>query len=152
MTIARTPNAVDHAGLADLASRFVSVAELPWETTGFEGITVKTLLVDRETGLLTALMKMGPGAKLPDHEHILIEQTYVLDGHLVCPEGECRAGDFVWRPAGSRHTAWSPDGGLMLAMFQVPNKFYDDAGEIDMLRQDWNDVWGATTSIQAIRG
>jgi anti-sigma factor ChrR (cupin superfamily) len=152
MTVARTPNAVDHADLADLASRFVSVAEMPWETTGFDGITVKTLLVDRETGLLTALMKMAPGAKLPDHEHMLIEQTYVLDGHLVCPEGECRAGDFVWRPAGSRHTAWSPDGGLMLAMFQVPNKFYDDAGEIDMLRQDWNDIWGATTSFQAIRG
>jgi len=152
MTAARTPNAVDHADLADLASRFVSVAEMPWETTGFDGITVKTLLVDRETGLLTALMKMVPGAKLPDHEHMLIEQTYVLDGHLVCPEGECRAGDFVWRPAGSRHTAWSPDGGLMLAMFQVPNKFYDDAGEIDMLRQDWNDIWGATTSFQAIRG
>ena len=152
MTAARTPNAVDHADLADLASRFVSVAEMPWETTGFDGITVKTLLVDRETGLLTALMKMAPGAKLPDHEHMLIEQTYVLDGHLVCPEGECRAGDFVWRPAGSRHTAWSPDGGLMLAMFQVPNKFYDDAGEIDRLRQDWNDIWSATTSFQAIRG
>jgi hypothetical protein len=38
-------------------------------------------------------------------------------------------GDFVWRPAGSCHSAWCPEGGLMLAIFQVPNKFFgtDDA-------------------------
>ncbi len=151
MTTALTPNASNHADLGDLASRFVSVAELPWEETVFDGITVKTLLVDKQSGLLTALMKMAPGAKLPDHEHMLIEQTYVLDGHLVCPEGECTKGDFVWRPSGSRHTAWSPDGGLMLAMFQVPNKFYEDDRETDMLRQDWDDAWGKTKSFQAMK-
>jgi anti-sigma factor ChrR (cupin superfamily) len=35
-------------------------------------------VVDRASGLLTMLLKMAPGAKLPDHEHVLIEQTYVL--------------------------------------------------------------------------
>jgi len=44
---------------------------------------------------------------LPDHEHVLIEQTYVLEGSLVDKEGpdagiEVGAGEFVWRPAGSR--------------------------------------------------
>ena len=73
---------------------------------------------------MAALMRMAPGAELPGHEHMLIEQTYVLEGHLVCPEGECDGGDFVWRPAGSRHKAWSPKGGLFLAMFQVPKKFF----------------------------
>jgi len=152
MTTAITPKADNHAGLADIASRFVTVAELPWEETGFEGITVKTLLVDKKTGVLTTLLKMAPGTTLPDHEHMLIEQTYVLDGHLVCPEGECKAGDFVWRPAGSRHTAWSPNGGLMIAFFQVPNKFFFDGNETDMLHQDWSAVWGDTTSFKAIRG
>ena len=152
MTIALTPNAANHENLSELDSRFVSVAQLPWEKTDFEGITVKTLLVDKETGLLTALMRMAPGAKLPDHEHMLIEQTYVLEGHLVCPEGECLEGDFVWRPAGSRHTAWSPKGGLFLAMFQVPNKFFKGDNETDMLDQDWGVVWGETASYKAIRG
>jgi anti-sigma factor ChrR (cupin superfamily) len=72
-----------------------------------------------------------------------IEQTYVLEGSLVCGEGECKAGDFVWRPAGSRHEAWAgPQGGLMLAIFQIPNKFYEQDGrETDQTGQDWNASW-----------
>jgi anti-sigma factor ChrR (cupin superfamily) len=138
-----TPKAVNHAALAPLASRFVEVAALPWEKTRFPGVEAKTLLVDRETGVVTSLMKFAPGARLPDHEHMLIEQTYVLEGTLVCGEGECTAGNYVWRPAGSRHEAWvGPQGGLMLAMFQVPNKFYESDGrETDATGEDWNSAW-----------
>jgi len=139
-----TPKAKNHAGLPPMASRFVEVAGLPWEMTRFPGVEAKTLLVDRETGVFTALMKMAPGAKLPDHEHVLIEQTYVLEGSLVCGEGECKAGDYVWRPAGSRHEAWGgAQGGLMLAIFQIPNKFYEaDGRETDATGQAWEAAWG----------
>ena len=41
---------------------------------------------------MTQLLRMAPGATLPDHEHVLIEQTYVMEGSLVCGEGECKAG------------------------------------------------------------
>ena len=83
----------------------------------------------RDTGLITALMRMAPGARLPDHEHVKIEQTYVLEGELHCSEGICKAGQFVWRPAGSRHEAWAgPKGGLFLAMFQIPNRFFESDG------------------------
>jgi len=138
-----TPNAKNHTSLAPLASRFVEVAGLPWEKTRFAGVEMKTLLVDRETGVITALMKFAPGARLPDHEHVLIEQTYVLEGSLLCGEGECKAGDFVWRPPGSRHEAWAgAQGGLMLAMFQVPNRFYEEDGrEVDAYGQDWDKAW-----------
>ena len=138
-----TPQANNPAGLPPLASRFVQVAALPWEKTRFAGVEAKTLLVDHHTGVVTSLLKFAPGAKLPDHEHVLIEQTYVLDGSLVCGEGECKAGEFVWRPAGSRHEAWAgPNGGLMLAMFQVPNKFFEaDGRETDVTGQDWNAAW-----------
>ena len=140
---ALTPNANNHGGLPPLASRFVEVAKLPWEKTRFAGVEMKTLLVDRETGVVTSLLRFAPGARLPDHEHVLIEQTYVLEGPLVCGEGVCKAGDYVWRPAGSRHEAWAgPQGGLMLAMFQVPNKFFESDGrETDVLGQDWNAAW-----------
>jgi anti-sigma factor ChrR (cupin superfamily) len=129
-----------------MASRFVDVERLPWEKTRYPGIETKTLLVEKKTGLLTLLLKMAPGAKLPDHEHVEIEQTYVLEGTLVCGEGECKAGEFVWRPAGSRHEAWAgPQGGLMLAMFQVPNRFYDaDGRETDFLGNDWQEAWGGS--------
>jgi len=138
-----TPNALNHDQLPPLASRFVEVAKLPWEKTRFPGVEAKTLLVDRGSGVVTSLMKFAPGAKLPDHEHVLIEQTYVLEGSLVCGEGECKAGEFVWRPAGSRHEAWAgPKGGLMLAMFQIPNKFFEaDGRETDVMGQDWNAAW-----------
>jgi len=140
---ALTPNAKNHAQLPPLASRFVDVAALPWEKTRFAGVEAKTLVVDRDSGVVTALMRFAPGAKLPDHEHMLIEQTYVLEGSLVCGEGECKAGEFVWRPAGSRHEAWvGPQGGLMLAIFQIPNKFYEaDGRETDVNGQDWNAAW-----------
>jgi anti-sigma factor ChrR (cupin superfamily) len=140
----QTPNARRHEQLPPLASRFVEVAKLPWEKTRFAGVEMKTLLVDRETGVVTALMKFAPGARLPDHEHVLIEQTYVLEGSLLCGEGECKAGDYVWRPAGSRHEAWAgPEGGLMLAMFQIPNRFFEkDGRETDVLGNDWNAAWG----------
>ena len=90
---------------------------------------------------------MGPGSALPDHQHMLIEQTYVIKGHLVCNEGECKAGEFVWRPAGSRHSAWSPNGGTMLGIFQVPNKFFKTGKEVDMLDQNWFNSWGKCTNM-----
>jgi len=140
-----TPKVLAHAQLPPLASRFVNVDSLAWEKTSFPGVESKTLVVDRQTGMATMLMKFAPGAKLPHHEHVLIEQTYVLEGSLVCGEGECKAGEFVWRPAGSRHEAWAgPQGGLMLAMFQIPNRFFQaDGRETDFLGNDWEKSWGA---------
>jgi len=72
-----------------------------WDMTRFPGCATKTLFFDQDTGVLTALFKMEPGAVLPDHEHTLIEQTYVLEGSLVDKEGsdaglEIGAGKFVW--------------------------------------------------------
>jgi anti-sigma factor ChrR (cupin superfamily) len=144
MTKAITPKASSHANLGPLASRFVDVEALPWEKTVYPGVECKTLIVDRSTGLLTTLMRFAPNVKLPDHEHVFIEQTWVLEGSLVCPEGVCTAGNFVWRPAGSRHEAWAgPEGGLMLAMFQLPNKFFQSDGRVlDFLGNDWQKAWG----------
>ena len=140
----KTPNAHNHDGLPPLASRFVDVSALPWEKTVYPGVEAKTLLVDRSNGLLTVLLKMAPGAKLPDHEHVLIEQTYLLSGTLVCGEGTVTAGNFVWRPAGSRHEAWAgPEGNLSIAMFQIPNRFYlADGSERDFLGNSWDEAWG----------
>jgi len=141
---AMTPQATNHAGLAPLASRFVKVAALPWEKTRHPGVETRALVADPESGLLTVLTKMAPGARLPDHEHVRVEQTYVLEGALHCDEGVCRAGNFVWRPAGSRHQAWAgPEGCLALAMFQMPNRFFEKNGKVvDFLGNDWQQTWG----------
>ena len=48
-------------------------------------------LFDPKSGLATMLMKFDPGAVLPDHEHVQIEQTYVISGKLVDKEARPRA-------------------------------------------------------------
>jgi anti-sigma factor ChrR (cupin superfamily) len=135
---------------ADEHSHVVKPAEMEWKPTRFPGCEVKTLMMDPKTGLMTALMRFAPGAVLPDHEHVNIEQTYVLEGRLVDKEGpaagiEAKQGEFIWREAGSRHSAWCPEGGLMLAIFQVPNKFHEADGRItDPSGKIWDEVWGHT--------
>ena len=63
----------------DTHSHVVRPAQMEWKKTRFPGCEVKGLLLDKESGLVTALMKFAPGAVLPDHEHVKIEQTYVLE-------------------------------------------------------------------------
>ena len=125
-----TPKASNHDGLGVLASRYVDVAELPWEPTAFAGIEWKILLKDEESGLLTALFKWEPGSELPLHEHTDIEQTFVIEGSIEDEEGEVTAGNFVWRPTGSRHVAQSRNGAVLLGTFLRPNRFFAaDAAE-----------------------
>ena len=154
MTTALTPQVGAHAALAPLASRLVDVESLPWQATRYKGVEIKTLLFDRASGLASSLMRMAPGSELPDHEHVRIEQTWVLEGHLVDRSGpdegiECKAGQFIWRPAGSRHSAWSPQGGLMLAFFQIPNKFFEADGRVtDMAGKEWEAMWGSAPTVR----
>ena len=68
-------------------SHIVRPANMEWQTTRFPGCEVKTLLFDAESGLVTALTRFAPGTVLPDHEHVRIEQTYVIEGRLVDKDG-----------------------------------------------------------------
>jgi len=135
---------------ADQHSHLVRPAGMEWQKTRFPGCEVKTLLLDRETGLMTAMFRFAPGAVLPDHEHVSIEQTYILEGHLVDKEGpaagiEASKGEFIWREPGSRHAAWAPEGCTTLAIFQVPNKFFEADGRVtDATGKLWDELWGHT--------
>ena len=137
-------------GSSEEHSHLVKPAEMEWRPTRFAGCEMKTLLADPKSGLMTALMRFAPGAVLPDHEHVNIEQTYVLEGSLVDKEGPAEGiaagkGEFIWREPGSRHSAWCPEGGLMVALFQVPNKFYEKDGRVtDPTGKIWDEVWGHT--------
>jgi anti-sigma factor ChrR (cupin superfamily) len=103
-------------------STYLDVDAIPWEPTRFPGVDWKVLYADG-AGRQTALVRMAPGARLPRHRHVGIEQSFVLEGTLSDADGDCRAGHFVWRRAGSVHDAWSTDGCLILATFDAPNEF-----------------------------
>ena len=106
-------------------SHYLDVETLPWKPTQVPGIDIKVLVQDKETGLLTALFRWQPGTELPLHEHVEIEQSWVLEGSIVDAEGEALAGSYVWRPQGNRHIARSPNGALVLSFFLKPNVFVD---------------------------
>jgi len=131
---ATTPGMRGQDKLTALASRYVDVEDLPWKPTPCPGIDMKVLVEDPATGLLTALFRWQPGAELTLHEHVEIEQTFVLEGSLADEEGEVTAGNYVWRPKGNRHTARSPNGALVLSMFLKPNIFLTEDKEGVQLR------------------
>lgn len=121
-----TPGLEGESDLDALSSRFVDVEKLEWKPTQVEGIDMKILMQDKEAGLLTALFRWEPGTRLPLHEHVEVEQTYVLQGSIVDEEGEVAEGNYVWRPKGNRHVATAPNGALVLSFFLKPNVFIDD--------------------------
>ena len=111
------------------SSNIVEVASLPWLPTKYSGIEIKVLLKDEESGLLTALFKWAPGSVLPLHEHVEIEQTFVLEGSLEDEDGVVTAGNYVSRLPGSRHVARSRTGDVILAFFLKPNVLFGPNGE-----------------------
>ncbi len=121
--MANTPHLRGESALSELESRYVVVDDLPWKPTPTPGIDMKILLEDKASGLLTALFRWQPGTALDLHEHVEIEQTYVLSGSIVDDEGEVTAGNYVWRPKGHRHVARSPRGALVISFFLKPNRF-----------------------------
>ena len=131
---ATTPFLTNEDMLGPLASRYVAVDSLPWKPTPCAGIDMKVLLEDKETGLLTALFRWQPGSELTLHEHVEVEQTFVIEGSLVDDEGEVTAGNYVWRPKGNRHIAKSPHGALVLSIFLKPNIFLTGESQGTQLR------------------
>jgi len=104
----------------------VDVNSMPWEDTPYPGIQIKTLSSNEETGASTLLFKFAPGAKTPLHEHMGIEQTFVLEGSLVDHDGAVTAGNYAIRLPGSVHQAHAPEGSLHIAFFAAKNRMLED--------------------------
>ncbi len=103
-------------------STYLDVSKIGWEPTRFPGVETKTLYRE-PSGRHTTLTRMAPGAKLPSHRHVGVEQSYVLEGTLIDDDGACTVGNFVWRRPGSIHEAWTQDGCVVLGIFEAPNEF-----------------------------
>jgi len=109
-------------------STYVKPQQMEWKPTQFEGISIKVLYEEPSKGEMTCLLKWAPGARLPIHKHTDIEQTWVLEGSFSDDAGVARAGEFVWRAAGSVHEARSDEGAVILAIFRKPNVFQKSSG------------------------
>lgn len=85
-----------------------------WHTLG-PGIKTKPLFTDPQTGMVTTLLKMKPGASIPLHSHRGIEQCYVIEGDFHAADQHLGPGDFHVAQAGSTHdTVYTTNGALVL--------------------------------------
>ena len=109
-------------------STYVDPATMDWQPSQFEKIAMKVLYRDEAKGEMTVLLKWEPGATLPFHKHPEIEQSYVIEGSFSDHDGIARAGQFVWRTAGSMHETRSDEGCTILAIYRKPNIFKNTAG------------------------
>ena len=114
-----------------LPSHFRDPAQMQWADTRFPGIRIKLLYEDKQSGLFTALFEWAPGAELPFHEHVELEQTFVLSGAFEDDEVKVYPGQYVARPPGSRHVARTKEGVTFLAFFLKPNIFFNQSGEVE---------------------
>ena len=114
---------------ASKRSIYIDPERLSWQPSKFDGIEHKILWSDSETGRSTILFKLAPGAVVPAHEHMDVEQTWIVSGTFEDHEGKALPGHYIWRPAGNRHEARSVDGAVILGFFLKPNKFDQGFGK-----------------------
>ena len=73
------------------------------------------------------ILRMDPGAKSKQHEHLGFEEFLVIDGELVDCDGTAyRSGDFVRLLPGSKHSSHTPNGCTLLVMLRGNNRALTD--------------------------
>lgn len=73
------------------------------------------------------LYKMEPGSKSGAHEHLGLEQFYVVEGELIDNDGTLyREGDLVCLDEGTQHSSYSPNGCLLVVHIEVPERMIDE--------------------------
>ena len=102
--------------MAASGSRYIDVAGMPWNEP-FPGIRMKVLYQDSESKETLMLFETGPGTVIPEHVHGGVEWAFVLEGTMEDDEGVVSAGNFVYRPLGSRHSVRTPNGAKYLGLF-----------------------------------
>jgi anti-sigma factor ChrR (cupin superfamily) len=105
--------------LAFSGSRYVDVAALPLSEP-VPGLRMKLLYKDNQVKEAMMLVEAGPGAVIPEHVHGGVEWALVLEGTTEDEEGSVSAGNFVYLPAGSRHSVRMPNGAKYIAFFHGP--------------------------------
>jgi quercetin dioxygenase-like cupin family protein len=84
--------------------------EPEWEEAA-PGISCKLLATDSETGRVSMLVRLAPGAEYPPHTHAGVEELHMLEGELMVDDKKLYAGDYLRSEAGTTdHRVWSESG------------------------------------------
>jgi quercetin dioxygenase-like cupin family protein len=100
----------------------VRAQEGEWQALPYPGVSAKLLFFDRETGFMTSLVRMAPGAVYPSHNHVSPEHSYVLEGDVRFEDHTLQAGDYEVALPSSAHTSiTTAKGCLLLIINSVDN-------------------------------
>lgn len=72
-------------------------------------------------GALCGFLRISPGTRFPQHEHLGDETVLVLQGAMLDPDSGAlvRPGEYDQRQIGTSHAVASPEGGVDLLMLAV---------------------------------
>ncbi len=89
-----------------------------------EGITASWLYRSDNGGPAAALLRYEPGVNIPPHRHLGWETMVVLAGSQVDGTGLHTVGDVVASPPGGEHSGISPDGCIVLLIWERTPQVY----------------------------
>jgi anti-sigma factor ChrR (cupin superfamily) len=89
-------------------------AQVNWQPTSFDGVSMARLYEDPVRGELASLVRMQPGARFPSHHHAAVEHCYVVEGDLVFEDHTMIAGDYSAGKPDREHAAATTYGGCLL--------------------------------------
>lgn len=79
------------------------------------GVYFKQLFTDSTRNTVTSLLKLQPGAHVPMHRHLGLEECYVIEGDVSANNETLKAGDYTCAMEGSiHHPLTSVNGALLL--------------------------------------
>lgn len=87
-----------------------------WRATPFPGVTYKTLHFDRETMMITSLLRLEPGAFYPKHHHEALEQCLVIEGDVRQDDVIMSQGDYSLFEAHRDHSRITTERGCVLLL------------------------------------
>lgn len=108
--------------LADLASIPRQLAEFAWEPLG-PGVEISPLYRDAAGHAKLALLRYAPGARVPEHLHTGMEYIQILAGSQQDERGIYHAGTLLVSFPGTQHSVASPEGCVVLAVWEAPVQF-----------------------------
>jgi anti-sigma factor ChrR (cupin superfamily) len=106
--------------LKDALTNIDALAEtLSWKPFR-PGVDIHRLYGDGKEGPSAAFLRYAPGASVPYHTHGGYEHIFILKGSQVDRTGRNGAGTVIINPPGSEHHVVSPDGCVVLVIWEKP--------------------------------
>jgi anti-sigma factor ChrR (cupin superfamily) len=108
--------------LTDLSSIPQRLGGFVWEPLG-PGVELSPLYRDAAGNTKLALLRYAPGATVPVHLHTGMEYIQILAGSQQDERGVYHTGTLLMSLPGTRHSVASPEGCVVLAVWEAPVHF-----------------------------